>query len=70
MLLQNIVKEILKEGNARNLDLIDDPLKHGNVFIFHGTRSSVDIIKHGIIAFESGVINKSGIELYMLHPIQ
>ncbi len=37
-----------------------DPLKTGNVIIFHGTRNPEGIWKSGIIARNAGVINKSG----------
>jgi len=51
------LKSLLNEVSNR---FILDPLKHGNVIIFHGTRNPSSIWKRGIIGSNAGVINKSG----------
>jgi GH24 family phage-related lysozyme (muramidase)/GNAT superfamily N-acetyltransferase len=56
---------------ARNPKLFDDPLKPGNVFIFHGTRNPQGIKSGGIIAQTAGVVIKDvGRKVFASHDPQ
>jgi ribosomal protein S18 acetylase RimI-like enzyme len=54
------INEGHRDENNQLHRFYNDPLKPGNVFIFHGTRHAVAIWKQGVKAFEPGVITKAG----------